>query len=1291
MLRRCGIVGFAGLLTLLCLRADPPAGLPAQGNAASAEFPAVKLRGYGTLSGEQKMIPGAAGAAPSSVLVIHCESVAKAQLVLAKYLSDLSELPGVSPATGTTPTGTLNLYVVETQGAVAAVRAGQEVAIATAADPATLPSLLAANLPPGAKIDASAAEVPVPMYLDRWDKYSFRFYYGPFTRQHDNEPYDPRQDFTFASQANKSGLILWNGPYHAPTAEDVMNTPSLEWVLKGALKLQLPLGINLGITDDNFALVNRFAGQTAPDTESYLGGWYYESPVNTRTLSWASMEAQDAALGQLKGLMLDLNKKYPNIVNWLEPHEEMAHGVADMMDDRGPVAFAAFRGWMKGRFGTPDAVAKRWGQPDGAYKTWDDVPYPELATFFGWGPDAIDLDGNWKISQSAAYDADSAQPNVDDTNWPSIGPDNNAVLRLLPRKPGVLRRHLTFDPAWLKANPKVFFNLFDFENTRTPKGGSAAMTDVLVFVNGKPFPEDEVNRQVWHWSHIDITSALKGGDNLITILLPQSWLDYRCFLSGADYGTYPDLKPAGMDAMWADFTDFISWSRANSVRRGMQMIRQVDPDRPITVMSPGPYWQDEKYACQDYGGIVHDTGGMAGFWNDYNPVIAKSIGLPTDCEPGSGAPDLTGFKQFMGRWMTEDTQGVDYFQHIGDVEWKDDVRDYFMKNLPIYGVIGKDHTAFAQVGILDSMRVPQLFGYPWNGVDHGSTHPDLILGSGMWSYPWQGWLQSLYPRAAITEEDFARGNADPYKVVIDTNTTIMDPPVVDAIASWVGRGGVFITYLQTGRHTSTMANSWPISKLTGYGVAAIYEKQHHFTLAPGQSFFHDNTPDWQSEIQGQTGLSLQKQDPACQDVALWDDGTTAVGVRRIGKGMVINLGVSNPNPLVFQILEALKIPHVAGSGTPGPVIVRHFISNNGLYDVWPMWNQSPNAATTDIDFHDGLVPAAAHDLQTGQGVPIDTSDPAGAKITGLQFDPWQSRVLLTARGHLAQAPAEWFKVQRNWWQGTADPGPDVPVYQPRVALPLDGEWAFKALDDKSPPVSALVDPAADDSKWDHMTLGVFDYPDFQDCKHAIFRRKFTVPTGWSKGKVLMFGKQEAPGQEQIHRYVDGKPADQLAVLDDLGGILTPGSTHVLAFEMQGGSVPLGEISPAWILYQPTPQASQPLNDGWSFAPDYMTYSDPNTLPANTPGVGSIRREFVPDPKQQGRTVVLHIDGTNASISGLIFNGQFYPSYGNIYNFMDVNVTPWVKWGGKNEVIVVLAGQVTVNTVTLGYYDQGIYP
>jgi hypothetical protein len=56
-------------------------------------FPALKLRGYGTVSGEFVLVKSGAGDA--SILFVHCESVDAARLLSAKYTSDLESIPGV--------------------------------------------------------------------------------------------------------------------------------------------------------------------------------------------------------------------------------------------------------------------------------------------------------------------------------------------------------------------------------------------------------------------------------------------------------------------------------------------------------------------------------------------------------------------------------------------------------------------------------------------------------------------------------------------------------------------------------------------------------------------------------------------------------------------------------------------------------------------------------------------------------------------------------------------------------------------------------------------------------------------------------------------------------------------------------------------------------------------------------------------------------------------------------------------------------------------------------------------
>jgi hypothetical protein len=1278
-----GVFGAASLWSLAA-QAGSLALTPATGDAVQ-HFPAAKLRAYGTLTGEQKTV---AGSPQSSVLLISCDNEDKAKLVLAKYLSDFGLLPGVTALPLTTNRGAVAAHQVDKQGAVAAVRCGSQVYIFTAVDGPALQVLVNANVPAGTKIDATEAEIPVPMYVDRWDKYGFRFYYGPFSKPHDAQyrdlpgNYDPRQDFVFADKNEKTGLVVWNSPMSAFSADGINDINSREWVYKAAQPLKLPLGINIGITDQNMVLPMRFPDGVAPAGGPYLGGWYYESFAGIPTMSWASKEAQETSLSWLKNLVTELNGKYDNIVNWLEPHEETSHGIADLLDDHGADAQKSFYDFLKTKYGSTAAVSKRYGA---SYASWTDVPFPELATFFGFQGDAINLAGMWKASTTAPYDASSAKPELDDSSWPNEPAPEHAIVRVLPKVPTTLRRHVTIDPAWKTAHPKAFLYVWDLENTSD--------TQVYVYVNGQLCPENPPMKRGWHFSQVDVSPALKAGDNLITLQLPVGVITYRSYITGEAPAVYPALATPEMNARFADFSDWCSWSRGQAVRRGMQMIRQVDPDKPITVMSPGYWWNDYKDSMEDYGGILHDTGGMAGFWNDINPATAQSTGLPTDCEPGGPAPTLDDFKKYMGRWSTENTQGVDYFGHLGDVLWNPAIKDYFEKTQPLWHIMGKYHLPQPEVADLASVRTERLFSFPFNLGDHGSSSPNLIAsGPGVFASGMDGALFTTYSRGCVIEGDFKRGTADQYKVVVDLNSSILDSDTVDAIGEWVKRGGTFVTFQQTGRHTSTHHDVWPISKLTGYNVLSVDHANRGMTLAPGQTVLNPNAlvgfdHNW--------GLSMQKADPKCQDVVMWDNGTVAAGLRRIGKGMVLDFGMWDSTSLIVKALDKMGIKHVPGELTNGKIIMHSFVSNNGLYDVWTMWNQENSPQTTDLVFHDGLTPLDCHDLNTGDGLPV-ASGPDGAKVTGLAFEPLQTRVFLTARNKIADAPAEWFRVQRGWWKGTANPGKPMAAYKPETALDLSNDNAFKVIPASftgNPPEDpSLSDPKLDDSSWPKMPLGIFDIPDNVDAHHVVFRKKFTVPATWNHGQVFVFGKSEPPGNGNLRRYMDGKPFGGQIVIDDLGGVLKAGTTHVLTTEIWGTEPPLGTTSPAWITYRPDPIDTIALN-AWTYAKDYLTYSGaPIPVPAVAPDTGSMRCEVDIDPKEKGRNVVVHVICDNAGINGIIFNGNFYSTYGpNIWNFMDINVTPFAKFGQKNEVIVLFRGKTTIQKASVDFYDKNVYP
>jgi hypothetical protein len=97
-------------------------------------------------------------------------------------------------------------------------------------------------------------------------------------------------------------------------------------------------------------------------------------------------------------------------------------------------------------------------------------------------------------------------------------------------------------------------------------------------------------------------------------------------------------------------------------------------------------------------------------------------------------------------------------------------------------------------------------------------------------------------------------------------------------------------------------------------------------------------------------LTLQKADPNCQDLVMWDDGTVAAGMRKLGKGMVLDFGMWDSDALHFEGAGLDEDQACARPKSPAhQVMMRSFVSNNGLYDVWTMWNQDERAGDHGAD------------------------------------------------------------------------------------------------------------------------------------------------------------------------------------------------------------------------------------------------------------------------------------------------------------------------------------------------------
>jgi hypothetical protein len=1296
---------------------------PAAAASATRDFPAASVRGFGTVSGSQSdsTIDGKAG----SVLTITCENEDYAKMVLAKFLSDEQCLPGVTKQSvtagqwgvsslrfGGTP---VTAWQVEGQGWLSAVRVGAKVLIATAPDAAALVQQLDGAMKGAVGKPVSEAEVKVPMWLDRWDQHGFRFYYSPWATPPnvDKDAYDFRGDSTFAKD-HHVGMVFWDNLSHVLGADGQTDRTFWDWDEKWAAQDDVPTAINLSTLNYDIPVwvSNRYRDGMMLTMPDFLGdsmsvASFRGTAGKTGELAFGDTPALNAMLRAMQADVRHFNT-HPNVVSWLEPHGELAQGGDDLMG-YGPACDRTFRAYLKQHYKSEDEVSTAWTGKPGAFASWDAVTVPEIADFCGWGPDALDLAGTWHISPfTGTPSPDWLTPAFNDSAWLAVtapGDDRNFSL---PKTPSVYRRSFDLPADWTAKHPKSWIYLWDCNMQHTDPAEA-------IYLNGKKAGESAVSPPNIHWMTAEVTSLLQPGTNQLSLVIPDGFIGYRVYLTGTEPKQYPGLG-VGLNQKWVDLVGWRQWVRVESVRRGMEMIREVDPNRGITLMAPGYAADGVKSLAQEYGGEFHDTGFMAGVWADLLPTLMRGSDLPFSVEPGGPANDAAGFKRMMGLYASEGVNEVSYFIHIGDVMWHPEIRKAFEEELPMIHLIGKYHEDSADVAFLWSTEVGALSGFPW------SNDRNTNLPSGWsWRGPFEGML-GYCQRDAISESDFKNGYAAKYKVIIDTNTSIMDQAMIDQIKKYVSDGGTFVTMIHTGRHSPTQVDSWPIEQLTGYHVLTIekYNDQggglrfpdmnapgagsntQQVYLAPGQNIFKQRD-NWMFTPYV-TGLRMKKVKDDAQDLLTFADGTVAVGMRKIGRGQIIEFGAKSDSGggtavgWYRPILEWLHVKTnrvaVDVAGKPdahnlGDYFCREYESNNGLYNVTTLWNPGAAPLKLSVLFHDK--PSSARDVDTQEKLPL-----ADGKLD-LTLDPNQLRMILTPRNELTQAAGNWFDLQRKWWRASKAVTEPFPKPDEQFVRPLDDDWAWQAMTDKQEPDAA---PGFDDSKWPRISLGAWTTdPARKDVHHAEMRRTFTVPAEWNAGTVRLWvataGYPSFSDEGRV--FLDGKPLNGMGAESgvsgsDVGGALTPESKHTLTVEARGKGQLVGLIGDAWIIYIPKPVTTIDLAGAWTTCKDDLFHDTGTvTLPGPYESHSLWRTINVPQA-DAGKTVMLVEDAERPFVA--IVNGTQvqYSDIPSSSSHVELNITPFIHFGQDNRIqLISVYNKGTIGRLGLDFYEPGTYP
>jgi hypothetical protein len=1257
----------------------------AAGLKAEHDFSEVKLRGYGTLSGKA-WSDGAGG----SLLEIDCQNAEHARLLQAKYLSDLGELPpATQPGTIQVNGAGITIATADEVGAVAALRSGATVVLAAAPSGDALAKLITSGVKGSAAKWTSVAEGAVPMYLDRFDKYGFRFYYAPGNLppkpdgSGDDTSYDVREDFNWM-QSVHGGVTLWTNGLEGITPEWLSVQPRWNWTVGMAKQKGLPFGVNLGIDGAAYWYFNRNPDSMMQFAPDFLGTYYGSMNFGIpEYVSWSSPTGQDMMLAQLQQTVRNLAST-DNITSWLEPHEELGGGEADLLVDYGPQADNTFRQYLKEKYKTIGAVSKRYQNT--ALTSWDQVHAPEPAEFLGWSKDAVDLAGTWKISYDAANNADALGAGFDDSKWGEMNGPGYGLARLLPQKPAVWRRHFNLAAKWQGKHPAIWLYVWDMNDTRGGETDPAQL--VSVSVNGKPQPETQPAYTDAHWAAYDVTKNVQGGDNVLAVRLPRGLFNYRVYLSGDAPKSYPQLGD-GKNAQWVDFSSWLSWNRGKGVGRGMQMIRQADPNRGIVLMAPDSYENEIIQDAIKYGGDFHNTGYMGGWWCDKEPALMRGAGLPFSTEPSQGPTLPQHIMGEMGNWITESVNAIDHFQTLGEVLYHPDLKKTFENHAAMYTSIGKWHAPVAQIAALYSSHTNDLLGWPWaahpavaaNGQPYfrGGSYPSGFNCRGFYS-PMENMPPgpNVYESDAVNDGMLDRDQANNYRIIVDTDTAVMDESTLNGIERFVRQGGVFVTYGETGRHSPEKPDSWPISRLTGCVLAnETTGGPGTITLAGNQTVFAPGTT-LPGDMDGHRFKAVAKD---VQNVLMWNDGNLAVGLRPLGKGFIVTVGpwLNGPNGNAFMsgLFQWLKIdPVPAHMETLGNILWRHYLSNNGLYDVWAIWNKDSKAPTQGTLILDApLRPGWSIDLKTG-----NRNSVVDGRMS-VNLAPFELSMLITPRAGIAEAPSEWLALQRGWWQGTAPTGAPMPKANLKMITDLTDGWSFLPLAEQQ---DAKADLAAtvDDSAWKKVSLGLFSLPDNPDVRHAVVRRQIQVPAKWKKGEVTLFLPNFRDGSSL---YLDGQPAQRPIML-------AAGSTHMLAVEIRSQSDLLGADGPAWLSYHPDPGAKQDLGGMYQVSTDFMNWPGTLALPGSViQGTRALRTSVVVDKAAAGKTVVFHATERSAELHGIVINGK-YVAPGGEGSERNYNITPWVLPGKKNDLVLMMGGSPEdIASISLEFYTPGTYP
>jgi hypothetical protein len=382
-------------------------------------------------------------------------------------------------------------------------------------------------------------------------------------------------------------------------------------------------------------------------------------------------------------------------------------------------------------------------------------------------------------------------------------------------------------------------------------------------------------------------------------------------------------------------------------------------------------------------------------------------------------------------------------------------------------------------------------------------------------------------------------------------------------------------------------------------------------------------------------------------------------------------------------------------------MLRHYISNSGIYDLWMVFNESDTPATTDLTFTGPDHPQSLFEAKTATWTALDKREPPG--LYGLTLGAMETRLFQSARQQFERAPLEWLALQRDWWAGTAHPPAKrltTPIQDQRHSVDLTDDWAFRGIDGLGDmAIPTLAGPTTDDAPWERRPLGLWGLPDEIHVQRAMWRKLIRVPANWQGGETQLWLRSwfSTTFHDRGRVFVDGRLFHEFSA-DGIAGVdvtqtFQPGSSHLIALDIMGSGTLRGVDGSAWLYHIPDPAAKEDLGGEWISTVNGI--QDTGTV--GLPGIFKamfVARSIKVDAAQSHRNAVIYIRA-DGPVFGVLINGFMICRHHHmIGQTFCINLTPKVKFGAENRIELITLDphqDCRIIAVELRFYDHGMYP